>query len=121
MESSAQVPARRSSGEWLFQLTTITVGVLIALSFDAVLRWNSNRQLVAEATATISREIADNRGHVDRQVYLANGEPTTQDAQAARALIIDLRGRLFLRSSSRQIAERYATFQAGSEQPATSP
>ena len=32
---------RRAAGEWLFQLTTVTVGVLIALSFDAVLRWNA--------------------------------------------------------------------------------
>jgi hypothetical protein len=57
--------ARRSAGEWLFQLTTITVGVLIALSFDAVLRWNADRALLEEARATIALEIADNRRELD--------------------------------------------------------
>jgi hypothetical protein len=53
--------ARRSAGEWLFQLTTITVGVLIALSFDALLRWNADRTLVEKARSNIALEIADNR------------------------------------------------------------
>lgn len=57
--------SRRSAGEWLFQLTTITVGVLIALSFDALLRWNADRALVDEARATIALEIADNRRELD--------------------------------------------------------
>jgi hypothetical protein len=52
---------KRSTGEWLFQLTTITLGVLIALSFDAVLGWNADRVLLGEATRTIAREVADNR------------------------------------------------------------
>ncbi len=57
--------ARRSAGEWLFQLTTITVGVLIALSFDAVLGWNADRTLVDEARARIVLEIADNRRELE--------------------------------------------------------
>jgi hypothetical protein len=57
--------ARLSAREWLFQLTTITIGVLIALSFDALLRWNADRALVAEARATIALEIADNRRELD--------------------------------------------------------
>ena len=62
MESSEQPPvARRSAGEWLFQLTTITLGVLIALSFDSLLRWNDDRKLVNEARANIALEIEDNR------------------------------------------------------------
>ena len=61
--------ARRSAGEWLFQLTTITIGVLIALSFDALLNWNGDRTRVAEARATIALEIADNRRELD--AYLA--------------------------------------------------
>jgi len=60
---------RRSAGEWLFQLTTITIGVLIALSFDAVLKWNADRTLVDEARATIELEIADNHRELD--AYLA--------------------------------------------------
>jgi hypothetical protein len=69
MESSEQPrAARRSAGEWLFQLTTITIGVLIALSFDAVLQWNSNRELVEEALATIALEVADNRRAIEQHV-----------------------------------------------------
>jgi hypothetical protein len=66
MEPTDQPPAaRRSAGEWLFQLTTITIGVLIALSFDALLRWNDDRTLVAEARANIAREIEDNRRELE--------------------------------------------------------
>jgi len=57
--------ARRSAGEWLFQLTTITLGVLIALSFDALLHWNAERTLVNEARAMIALEIADNRRELE--------------------------------------------------------
>jgi hypothetical protein len=57
--------ARLSAGAWLFQLTTITIGVLIALSFDALLQWNADRKLVEEARATIALEIADNLRELD--------------------------------------------------------
>jgi hypothetical protein len=60
--------ARRSAGEWLFQLTTITLGVLIALSFDAVLKWNADRTLVNEARATIALEVAANRAKLDNHL-----------------------------------------------------
>ena len=71
MEPSEQPrPARRSAGEWLFQLTTITIGVLIALSFDAVLKWNADRELVDEARATIALEIADNRRALEGHLSL---------------------------------------------------
>jgi hypothetical protein len=92
--------ARRSTGEWLFQLTTITLGVLIALSFDAVLRWNADRSLVSAARANIALEIVDNRramdGHlatfsdrldrVDRVLKLlgeleAGAEPTVREIE----------------------------------------
>jgi hypothetical protein len=66
MEASAATPPpKRSIAEWLFQLTTITIGVLIALSFDAVLQWNGNRTLVNEARETIALEIAANRRTLD--------------------------------------------------------
>ena len=71
MESSEQPrAARRSVGEWLFQLATITIGVLIALSFDALLRWNDDRMLVAEARANIALEISDNRRELDQHLAL---------------------------------------------------
>jgi hypothetical protein len=59
---------RRSAREWLFQLTTITVGVLIALSFDALLKWNADRELVEQARATIMIEIAENRRELDEHL-----------------------------------------------------
>ncbi len=66
METSEEPrAARRSTGEWLFQLTTITLGVLIALSFDAALKWNADRTLVNAARANIALEIADNRRALD--------------------------------------------------------
>jgi hypothetical protein len=69
MEPSDQPrAARRSAGEWLFQLTTITIGVLIALSFDAVLKWNADRALVDEALATIALEVADNRRDLEQHL-----------------------------------------------------
>src|SRR5262245_13550179 len=74
MESSEQPPvARRSLGEWLFQLATITIGVLIALSFDSLLKWNGDRMLVNEARANIALEIADNRRELDQHLTLVDG------------------------------------------------
>jgi hypothetical protein len=49
-----------SFADYGFQLITVTAGVLIALFIDGLVDWNNNRQLVAEAKATIAREIADN-------------------------------------------------------------
>ena len=73
MESSEQPPvARRSVGEWLFQLATITIGVLIALSFDSLLKWNADRMLVNEARANIALEIADNRRELDQYLKLVD-------------------------------------------------
>jgi hypothetical protein len=51
-----QVSARR----FAFEITTITVGILIALSVDGIVEWNRERALVREARASITREIADN-------------------------------------------------------------
>jgi hypothetical protein len=78
VESSEQPRvARRSVGEWLFQLATITIGVLIALSFDSLLKWNADRMLVNEARANIAREIDDNRRKLE-------GHLSTHEARIAR-------------------------------------
>src|SRR5688500_17881452 len=62
----AMQPApKRSAAGWLFQLTTITLGVLIALAFDAALRGNADRALVAEARATVGLEVASNRSELE--------------------------------------------------------
>jgi hypothetical protein len=74
--NDAPTPApqpKRSAREWLFQLTTITVGVLIALAFDGLLRWNADRELVAQARATIALEIADNRRELEAHLAAHDG------------------------------------------------
>ena len=80
--------ARRSAGEWLFQLTTITVGVLIALSFDAVLRWSADRTLLDEARAMVALEIADNRGEL--HAYLASFDGRVAKLDIALKLLGEL-------------------------------
>ena len=44
-----------------FQFITVTAGVLIALFIDGLADWNAKRELVANARATIMRELADNK------------------------------------------------------------
>jgi hypothetical protein len=46
--------------DYAFQFITVTAGVLIALFIDGLADWNNTRQLVAEARATIAREVGDN-------------------------------------------------------------
>lgn len=46
--------------DYVFQFITVTAGVLIALLINGLVEWNSNRELVAQAHATITREITDN-------------------------------------------------------------
>jgi len=63
--------------DYAFQFITVTAGVLIALFIDGLTDWNSNRQLVAEAKATIAREIADNLTELSglsKTVASANGD-----------------------------------------------
>ncbi len=79
---------KRSTREWLFQLTTITIGVLIALSFDAVLKWNADRALVREARETLALEIADNRKIIE--THLASLAEQTAKLDAARQLLENL-------------------------------
>jgi hypothetical protein len=46
--------------EGLVHLTLITLGVLIALSFDGIASWREHRALVREARANLASEIRDN-------------------------------------------------------------
>ena len=50
-----------TSSDYFFQFVTVTVGVLIALLINGLVEWNRDRELVADARATIAREIADNK------------------------------------------------------------
>jgi len=51
--------------EFLIELVTIVVGVLIALSFEGMREWQHNRSLASEARAMIVRELTDNKSSVD--------------------------------------------------------
>jgi hypothetical protein len=53
---------------FLYQLLTITAGVLIALSIEGLMEWNNHRLLVREAKDTIAREMADNKDALTRHV-----------------------------------------------------
>ncbi len=80
-------PAKKYTAvDYLFQLVTITAGVLIALLIGGLVEWNNRRELVAQARATINQEIAANRKdlevtlsgierdleHLDEGIQLAN-------------------------------------------------
>jgi len=53
---------------FLIEMVTITVGVLIALSFEGLREWNHNRSLAQEARANIVRELTDNKKAVDHDI-----------------------------------------------------
>ena len=53
---------------FLIEMVTITVGVLIALSFEGAREWNHNRSLANEARRNIVRELTDNKKAVDHDI-----------------------------------------------------
>jgi hypothetical protein len=55
-----KAPAKYALVDYLFQFTTVTAGVLIALLINGLVEWNNNRELVNEARATIQREVEAN-------------------------------------------------------------
>jgi hypothetical protein len=62
--------AKYSAADYTFQFVTVTVGMFIALFINGMVEWNRDRRLVAEARATLVREITDNRK--DLQTTLVN-------------------------------------------------
>ena len=50
---------------FVIELATITMGVLIALSLESLVEWNHYRQLVNEARETITHEIRDNQKELE--------------------------------------------------------
>lgn len=60
--------------DYAFQFVTITAGVLIALLVNGLVEWNNDRELVAQARATIAREIADNRRDLDATLTGIDGD-----------------------------------------------
>jgi hypothetical protein len=57
--------------DFLIEMVTITVGVLIALSFEGLREWNHNRSLAKEARTNIVRELAENKKAVDSDIKAA--------------------------------------------------
>jgi hypothetical protein len=58
--------AKYTLTDYIFQFVTVTAGVLIALLLNGLVEWNDNRELVAQARATISRELSDNKADLER-------------------------------------------------------
>jgi hypothetical protein len=91
MDEQQSPPARvlgHTVKEFLFQLVTITAGVLIALAIDGVVDWKHNRDLVREATATISREVTDNKAALER--HLADADTREKDVDNSLQLAKEL-------------------------------
>src|SRR5207249_11989239 len=64
-------PPHRAIGslkEALVHLTLITVGVLIALSFEGIASWREHRALVREARANLASEIRDNMNELSSRL-----------------------------------------------------
>jgi hypothetical protein len=60
--------AKYSAADYVFQFITIMAGVLIAMLANGFVERGKDRELVAEARATIQREIADNKKDLDATV-----------------------------------------------------
>lgn len=57
--------SKYSAADYAFQFIVVTTGVLIALFIDGFVGRSNNRRLVAEARATIQREIAENLKEIE--------------------------------------------------------
>jgi hypothetical protein len=75
----------------LVELATITLGILIALSLEALTGWFHHRTLVREARANIQHEIADNKKELDNAI--ANIPDSERDLQQALGFVSDLLGK----------------------------
>jgi hypothetical protein len=82
----------RSIKEFLLQLLTVTVGILIALSLEGMLEWRHHEHLVHGAEANLAMEIRENRASLERglqqmdkiQAQLANILNAVHTLQADR-------------------------------------
>ena len=54
--------------EGLVHLTLITLGVMIALSFEGIASWREHRALVREARANLASEIRDNMNELSNRL-----------------------------------------------------
>ncbi len=75
-----------SMKDFLFALTTITIGILIAMSLEGVVQWMHHRALVREAKTKLAEEMRDNRREMAH--FLAT-LPAMKDAQEQVLRLID--------------------------------
>jgi len=75
--------------DFLLQLMTITIGILIALSLEGVIEWSHHRTLVSEAKENLRQEILDNQRELEKAL---SGYPNLRkNEEKALQLIEDLR------------------------------
>jgi hypothetical protein len=74
------VSNKYTSSDYFFQFVTVTVGVLIALLINGLVEWNRDRELVAEARATIAQEIAANKKDLESSLSGLAVEKTRLEA-----------------------------------------
>ena len=91
--AAADRPAgqKYTAADYFFQFVTVTAGVLIALLINGLVEWQSNRNLVAEARATIAREIAANKK--DLSTTLTGIQRDLQKLDAGMQFANDLLGK----------------------------
>lgn len=78
----------RNLKQFLVQIFTITVGVLIALGIESVSDWRHHRSLVAEAVANLDSEIRDNKK--DLASTLAKAPETKKQLETFLGFVNDL-------------------------------
>jgi hypothetical protein len=73
-----------SMKEFFKELLTITIGILIALSFEGMLEWKHHRELAREARTNILSEMRDNRRELAKEEQeLARMQQEAQQLVAA--------------------------------------
>ncbi|HEY1205760.1 MAG: hypothetical protein ABSH46_12210 [Bryobacteraceae bacterium] len=75
--------------DFLLQLLTITVGILIALSLEGAIEWSHHRSLVSEAKENLRQEILDNKREIGK--FLAGAPDLRKNEEGAIQFIEDLR------------------------------
>lgn len=75
--------------DFLLQLMTITIGILIALSLEGTLEWSHHRTLASEAKENLRQEILDNKRELGK--ILSEVPELRKNEDAAIQFIADLR------------------------------
>jgi hypothetical protein len=86
--------------EFLVEIATIVLGVVIALSFEGAREWYHNRALAHDAREAIAREIADNKKSVDGDLRNVDERKKQLDEALQFADEVLAKGKTTLRSMS---------------------